>query len=273
MLEVINLRTGASPAGWLRRPPRSGRPLTDVDLVVGPGEAVVVLGANGAGKSTLLRTIAGLVRPDSGSIHFNDLRLDRMNPAAIVRAGVALVPERRHAFGALSVLDNLRAGAITRGGRFSPASGSGSSSGGRGNARADVDWVLDLFPGLRAQAYRPAGTLPVGEQQVLALGRALASRPRLLLVDELSAGIQPALVAQLFEVLHGLRRAGTSLLVVEQFVTPALDLAHKVYVVENGRIAIETEPGGICLSDLSWQSTHPGGGPVLPANRNKGAGA
>lgn len=244
MLEVVGLSVSRpAPAG----PPRS---LSDIHLVVGKAEAVVVLGANGSGKSTLLRAIAGLVRPERGTILFEGQRLDRLGPGGIVRAGVALVPERRRVFAALSVLDNLRAGALTRGRRLAP---------GRGEPGEDVEWVLGLFPGLRASAYRVAGSLTAEEQQVLALGRALASRPRLLLVDELSAGVQPALTAQLFEVLHGLRRAGTSLLVVEQLLRPALDLAHKVYVVENGRIALSTEPGRLSLHDVSWQSTHPGG--------------
>lgn len=258
MLEVVGL--GVSPEGGLFRRPSAVHALSDIDLMVGDTEAVAVIGANGSGKTTLVRAIAGLVRPSRGSVIFDGVRLDRLGPGAVARAGVSLVPERRRVFGGLSVLDNLRAGSR-------PRSGHGRAGGGEDG----IEWVLGLFPGLRSQAYRAAGTLTAGEQQVLAVGRALTSRPKLLLVDELSAGVQPAVAAQLFEVLHGLRRAGTSLLVVEQLLSPALDLAHKVYVVENGRIALCTEPSALCPSDVSWQSTHPGRGAIPPADRNKGA--
>lgn len=229
--------------------------LCGVDLEVGDDEAVALLGANGAGKTTLVKAVTGLVRPRAGSITFDGHRLDRKRPGAIVRLGVVQVPEGRRVFPGLTVLDNLRAGAHTRGRR----------------AGDDVEWVMALFPGLRAQAYRRAGTLPVGEQQVLALGRALVSRPRLVLVDELSAGVSPALACQLFEVLRGLGAAGVSLLVVEQFVILSLDLADRVYVLDNGRIAVATQSGRLTPSDVSWQSTQPGGGNGAATNRSKGA--
>ena len=229
--------------------------LSGIDLDVGDGETIALLGPNGAGKTTLLRAVTGVVRPRAGSIVFDGHRLDRMRPSGIVRAGVVQVPEGRRIFPGLTVLENLSAGVHARGRR----------------GQADVAWVMDLFPGLRAQAYRPAGALPVGEQQVLALGRALAGRPRLLLVDELSAGVSPALAVQLFDVLRGLRLAGVGLLVVEQFVNLALDLADRVVVVENGRITVATEPGRLSLDDVSWQSTQPGGGNGAAASRSKGA--
>ena len=232
-----------------------GRPvLAGVDLEVVDGEAVAVLGPNGAGKTTLARAITGVVRPSAGAIFFDGRRIDRLSPRAIVRAGVTGVPAGRRIFTGLTVLDNLRVGASTRGRQ----------------AGADVDWALGLFPGLRTQAYRPAGALPAGEQQVLALARALVSRPKLLVVDELSAGVSPALAVQLFDVLRGLSLAGVSLLVIDQFVNLALGLADRVVVVENGGVSVRSEPARLAPADVSWQSTHPGGGSTS-AKRTKGA--
>jgi branched-chain amino acid transport system ATP-binding protein len=221
------------------------RPALDgVDLEIGNGEAVAVLGPNGAGKTTLARAITGVVRPQTGSITFDGRRLDRSSPKAIVRAGVVGVPQGRRIFAGLTVIDNLRVGALTRGRQ----------------AAADVDWALGLFPGLQAQAYRPAGALPVGEQQVLALARALVSRPKLLVIDEISAGVSPALAVQLFDILRGVSLAGAGLLVIDQFVNLALGLADRAIVVENGRVSICSEPARLVSADVSWQSTQPGGG-------------
>jgi len=232
-----------------------GRPVLDgIDLEVGDGEAVAVLGPNGAGKTTLVRAITGVVRPRAGSITFDGHRLDQLSPKAIVRAGVTGVPQGRRIFAGLTVRDNLRVGASTRGRQ----------------ATADVDWALGLFPGLRAQAYRPAGALPAGEQQVLALARGLVSRPKLLVVDEISAGVSPALAVQLFDILRGLGLAGVGLLVIDQFVNLALGLADRAIVIENGRVSVCSEPARLASADVSWQSTHPGGGPTS-ANRTKGA--
>ena len=228
--------------------------LDGIDLEVGDGETVAVLGPNGAGKTTLARSITGVVRPQAGSITFDGQRLDKLSPKAIVRAGVTGVPQGRRIFAALTVLDNLRVGAFTRGRQ----------------AAADVDWALGLFPGLRAQAYRPAGALPTGEQQVLALARGLVSRPKLLVVDEISAGVSPALAVQLFDILRGLSLAGVGLLVIDQFVNLALGLADRAIVIDNGRVSVCSEPARLASADVSWQSTHPGGGPTS-ANRSKGA--
>jgi len=227
--------------------------LSGIDLEVGDGEVVAVLGPNGAGKTTLARAVTGVVRPRAGTITFDGRRLERLSPKAIVRAGVVGVPQGRRIFPGLTVLDNLRVGAYTRGRKAAP----------------DVDWAFGLFPGLRAQAYRPAGALPVGEQQVLALARALVSRPKLLVVDELSAGVSPALACQLFDVLRGLSLAGVSLLVIDQFLNLTLGLADRAIVIEDSRVCRSSEPGGLALADVSWQSTHPGGGDS--ANRSKGA--
>ena len=228
--------------------------LARLHLEVGDGETVAVLGSNGAGKTTLARAITGVVRPRAGSITLDGRRLDRLSPKAIVRAGVVGVPQGRRVFTGLTVLDNLRVGASTRGRQ----------------AAGDVDWAFGLFPGLRTQAYRPAGALPVAEQQVLALARALVSRPKVLVVDEISAGMSPALACQLFDVLRGLGLAGVSMVVIDQFVNLALGLADRVVVVENGRVAVCSEPARLSPADVSWQSTHPGGGDAS-ANRTKGA--
>ena len=228
--------------------------LSGVSFEVPDGQVLAVLGANGSGKTTLARALTGIVRPGSGSITFDGRRLDRSSPKKIVKAGVAGVPQGRRVFSGLTVLDNLRVGALTRGRR----------------ATTDVDWALGLFPGLRTQAYRTAGALPAGEQQVLALARALVSRPKLLVVDELSAGVSPALAVQLFDVLRGLTLAGVALVVIDQFVNLVLGLADRAIVIENGRVCRSSEPGNLVLADLSWQSTHPGGADH-PANRSKGA--
>ena len=228
--------------------------LSGLDLEVGDGQVVAVLGPRGAGKTTLVRALTGVVRPRAGTITFDGRRLDRLSPRAIVKAGLVGVPQGRRIFPGLTVLDNLRVGALAR-----------------GRAGADgVEWALDLFPGLRAQAYRPAGALPVGEQQVLALARALVSRPKLVVVDELSAGVSPALAVQLFDVLRGLGLAGVSMLVIDQFVNLAIGVADLAIVIENSRVCVCSAPGDLAPSDVSWQSTHPGGG-FPPANRTKGA--
>jgi len=228
--------------------------LAGVDFAVGDGQVLAVLGPRGSGKTTLARALTGVVRPRAGTITFDGRRLDRLSPRAIVKAGLVGVPQGRRIFPGLTVLDNLRVGGLTRG----------------REAASDVDWALGLFPGLRAQAYRPAGSLPVGEQQVLALARALVSRPRLLVVDELSAGVSPALAVQLFDVLRGLSLAGVSLLVIDQFVNLALGVADFVIVIENRRVCVCSAPGDLAPSDVSWQLTHPGGG-LPPASRSKGA--
>jgi branched-chain amino acid transport system ATP-binding protein len=242
--------------------------LRGIDMVVGPGESVALLGPNGAGKSTLLGAVAGLVKPSAGSIVYGGHRLDRMSPAAVARAGVGLVPERHRVVPDLTVVENLRVGALA-----APPPWWRARLTGRAARPADIDWVMDVFPGLRAVAHRRAGSLPAGDQQVVAVARVMVGRPKLLLVDEVSAGISPALALQLFDVLQTLRETGVALLLVEQFINLALDLADRVYVLDNGEITVSTEPAKVCLSDVAWQSTQPGGGTRASATRSKGAGA
>jgi branched-chain amino acid transport system ATP-binding protein len=195
-----------------------------IDLVVGEGEVVALLGANGAGKSTTLRTISGLIRPRSGTIRFAGARIDRLPPARIVRLGIAHCPEGRRVFGGLTVAENLRLGAAARADRAS--------------LPADRERIYHLFPILRERMHQPAGTLSGGEQQMLALARAMMARPLLLLLDEPSLGIAPIVVQAIFRTLAGLKEAGVAMLVVEQNMALALDLADRAYVLTTGAVSI-----------------------------------
>ena len=196
----------------------------DVSLGVCPGEVVALLGANGAGKTTMLRAISGLVRPRAGSIRFLGERIDRLSPSRIVRLGVAHCPEGRRVFGSLTVAENLRLGAAARIERTS--------------VEADRDRVYRLFPILAERRHQPAGTLSGGEQQMLALGRALMAKPKLLLLDEPSLGLAPLVIATIFETLAELKQAGVTMLIVEQNITAALVLADRAYVLRTGEVAL-----------------------------------
>jgi branched-chain amino acid transport system ATP-binding protein len=196
----------------------------DVDLSVLPGEVVALLGANGAGKTTMLRAISGLVRPRAGSIRFLGERIDRLPPSRIVRLGVAHCPEGRRVFGSLTVAENLRLGAAARIERTT--------------IEADRERVYRLFPILAERRHQQAGTLSGGEQQMLALGRALMARPRLLLLDEPSLGLAPLIIETIFRTLADLKRSGVTMLIVEQNITAALDLADRAYVLRTGEVAL-----------------------------------
>jgi branched-chain amino acid transport system ATP-binding protein len=195
--------------------------LEDVDLEIAETETVALIGANGAGKTTLLRAISGVQPASSGSIRFAGQDITTAPPDARVRLGIAQVPEGRQPFGPLSVADNLLLGGYTRS---------------RTERAEDLERVFDMFPRLAERRRQAAGTLSGGEQQMLALGRALMARPRLLLLDEPSMGLAPQMVQQIFETIAGLR--GTILL-VEQNAHAALEIAHRGYVIESGRIALE----------------------------------
>jgi branched-chain amino acid transport system ATP-binding protein len=193
--------------------------LRGIDLHVGEGEVVGVLGANGAGKTTLLRTIAGVIPTSSGSIRLAGRDLARTKPWNRVRQGIAHVPEGRHVFTEMTVEENLRvAGLVAK-----------SRSGGVGE-------VYELFPRLAERRVQLAGTLSGGEQQMLAIGRALMTRPQVLLADELSAGLAPIITIQLVESLERIRQAGVSMVVVEQSPTYIADLVDRVYLLEHGSI-------------------------------------
>jgi branched-chain amino acid transport system ATP-binding protein len=201
---------------------------------VGEGELVALLGSNGAGKSTTLRTISGLLRPRAGSITFAGERIDGLRPPEIVARGVVQVPEGRHLFPSLTVRENLLAGARTRPARA---------------ARPDsLAGVERLFPVLRERAGQLAGTLSGGEQQMVAIGRALMARPRLLMLDEPSLGLAPVVVTAIFQALQAINRAGTPILLVEQNAARALALSRRGYVLENGAIVLEG-PSAVLLRD------------------------
>ncbi|WP_018182955.1 ABC transporter ATP-binding protein [Kaistia granuli] len=200
------------------------RALKGVSLDVREGEVIALVGANGAGKSTTLRSISGLARPKAGTIRFDGVVINRRSPPQIVRLGVAHCPEGRRLFGSLTVAENLRLGACTR-------------SDADGVAR-DTETMFVLFPILRERWRQLAGTLSGGEQQQLALARALMAAPRLLLLDEPSLGVAPLLVRHIFEALAELKRQGMTMLLVEQNIALALNLADRAYVLRTGKVAL-----------------------------------
>jgi len=198
--------------------------LREVTLRVGAGEIVTLIGANGAGKSTTLMTICGLVRAQAGEILLEGESLQGLAPDAIVRRGVIQVPEGRRIFPQMSVLENLELGAYLRRDRA--------------GIRRDLDHVMELFPILAQRRQQPGGTLSGGEQQMLAISRALMSRPKLLLLDEPSLGLAPLVIRQIFTILRRINREGTTVFLVEQNANQALKLAHRGYVLENGRTVL-----------------------------------
>jgi len=204
--------------------------LRGVSASVGAGEAVAILGPNGAGKTTLLRAVSGFLHPRGGRVMFEGRDVSRAEPQALVRLGIAQVLQGRQLFGPLTVLENLRLGAYAR---FTRAS--------RAAIEADLQRVYALFPILQERRRQRAGTLSGGEQQMLAIGRALMSRPRLLLLDEPSLGLAPLVVSAIFEALRQLRDAGLTLLLVEQNPDAALALATRCYVLEVGRVVYAGE--------------------------------
>jgi branched-chain amino acid transport system ATP-binding protein len=197
--------------------------LRGVDIAVAEGELVALVGPNGAGKSTLLQSISGLVRPRRGRIVFEGRPIGAVPPQDIVRLGVCQLPEGRGIFARLSVLENLRMGAYVH------------RADSRGFADA-VERVFGYFPRLEERSGQLAGSLSGGEQQMLALGRALVSRPRLLMIDELSLGLAPIIVAKLFEILKQINADGLTVLLIEQYVNLALEASQRAYVINKGRI-------------------------------------
>ena len=196
--------------------------LEDVSLRVEEGEIVTLIGANGAGKTTTLRAISGLLKTSRGSVRFAGRELSRLRPDEIVRLGIGHSPEGRRVFARMSVRDNLELGAYTRRGRAEIA--------------ADMEEVFATFPRLRERAEQRAGTLSGGEQQMLAMGRALMSRPKLLMLDEPSLGLSPLLVETIFGVIRQINARGTTILLIEQNARQALSIAARGYVLEVGRV-------------------------------------
>jgi branched-chain amino acid transport system ATP-binding protein len=217
--------------------------LHDVSLSVESGEVVSVLGANGAGKTTLLRTISGLMRARGGSIEFDGLRIDQLSTSRIVGAGIAHVPEGRGILTELTVQENLRIGAYTR--RDS------------GNIESDVARCYDIFPILRKRLRQSAGLLSGGEQQMLAIARALLCRPKLVMIDEMSLGLAPLLVSSILETIRGLAANGTSFLLVEQNAKLALRHSDRAYVLRNGKVSVAGRSSEI-LSDSALLNAYLG---------------
>ncbi|CAN5468390.1 ABC transporter ATP-binding protein [soil metagenome] len=202
-----------------------------ISFSVMPGELVALVGSNGAGKSTTLRAISGLVRPQIGTIEFDARDITRVAPHQIVGRGIAHVPEGRQIFASLTVQENLRLGAVTRNDRST--------------LDHDLDRVFGLFPILRERYGQQGGTLSGGEQQMLAIARALMARPRLILLDEPSLGLAPILVRRIFQVIRRLKEAGVTILLVEQNARQALAIADRAYVFETGEITLEGAAGDL----------------------------
>jgi branched-chain amino acid transport system ATP-binding protein len=202
--------------------------LKRVSLGVRIGEIVALIGANGAGKSTLLKAFSGLVRKSSGEIFFNGHSITNKAVAEIIRFGIAVVPEGRRLFGALSVIDNLKLGAFLR-----------LKSGHRKEVHSDLEEVFKLFPRLRERQRQSAGTLSGGEQQMLAIARALMSKPEAILMDEPSTGLAPMIVTEIFGVIRRLKQEGNTILLIEQNAKMALKVSDRAYVIESGRIVLE----------------------------------
>ncbi|MBI5166753.1 MAG: ABC transporter ATP-binding protein [candidate division NC10 bacterium] len=199
--------------------------LWGVSLEVHKGEVVALVGANGAGKTTTLKTISGLLRPSSGKVEFLGKRIDTIPPYQLADLGIAHVPEGRRLFPLMTVRENLEMGS------FPPDA--------REKREESLEWVFQVFPILKERHKQLAETLSGGEQQMLAIGRGLMARPKLLLLDEPSLGLAPILVKEIFETIKAISREGVTLLLVEQNVQQALGLANRAYVLENGRIVLE----------------------------------
>ena len=212
------------------------RALRGLSLSVRPGEIVTLIGANGAGKTTTLRTILGMVRLRRGTVHFNNHALHTLTTDRIVRLGIGQSPEGRRIFPRMSVLENLELGAFARPDRDGIA--------------GDLERVFTLFPRLRERVGQKGGTLSGGEQQMLAIGRALMARPALLLLDEPSMGLSPILVEAIFRIVQDINRQGTTILLVEQNARMALRVAHRGYVIQTGRIVLHDTAPDLLRSDL-----------------------
>jgi len=216
------------------------RALRGISLSVAPGEIVTLIGGNGAGKTTTLKTILGTVRARRGSVSFNGTRLDGLATDRIVRLGIAQSPEGRRIFPRMTVLENLELGAFVRKDRAAIA--------------PDLERVYTLFPRLSERAGQQGGTLSGGEQQMLAIGRALMARPSLLLLDEPSMGLSPILVETIFQIVRDINRQGTTILLVEQNARMALRVAHRGYVIQTGRIVLQAPAAELLRSDLVRKS-------------------
>ena len=208
--------------------------LKGVSLEVSQGSITCLLGPNGAGKTTLMMTIAGVLKPKRGSIRFSDREIASLAPPAIVASGIALVPENRLVFPSMTVLENLHAGAYQRKNGFD----------------ADIERMFARFPRLKERAAQLAGTLSGGEQQMLAVARALMSRPKLLLMDEPSLGLAPLIVEEIFAIIAELHRDGATIFLVEQNAHMALKVAQRFYLMEQGRVTFSGDPGSLAEDEV-----------------------
>lgn len=206
-----------------------------ISLKVEQGEIVTLIGANGAGKSTTLRTVSGLLKPKEGTIKFEGEDIAGKPAQTIVRAGISQVPEGRRVFSNMTVLENLELGAYIREDKE--------------GIEQDMKMVFERFPRLQERIEQVAGTLSGGEQQMLAMGRALMSRPRLLLLDEPSMGLAPLLIKEIFSIIQDINKAGTTVLLVEQNANMALSIAHRAYVLETGRITLSGNAQELAASE------------------------
>jgi len=218
--------------------------LYDIHLEVREGELVCLLGGNASGKSTTLKTILGVCRPRRGEVRLQGERIDRMATKHIIARGVAIVPENRRIFPLLSVLENLEMGAFLRKDKD--------------GVQRDMERMLELFPALQARLHNPGMTLSGGEQQMLAMARALLSNPRVLLMDEPSMGLAPLLVDQQFDLIEDVNRRGTAVLVVEQNASMALSIAHRGYVLQTGAIVLADTAENL-LGNAMMQKAYLGG--------------
>ena len=216
--------------------------LQGVNLTVSSGEIVTLIGANGAGKTTTLKTISGVLHPRRGTVRFEGQDISKTPAHTLVRRGIGHAPEGRRIFGRMSVLDNLMMGAFTRDQR---------------TIQPDIDRVMDLFPRLRERTHQLGGTLSGGEQQMLAIARALMSQPRLLLLDEPSLGLSPILVQQIFRIIREINQQGTTILLVEQNALQALSIAHRGYVLQTGRVVL-TGPAKDVMNNESVRKAYLG---------------
>ena len=210
----------------------------DISFAVPKGEVVTLIGANGAGKSSTLRSIVGLVKPESGSIQFEGAQLAGLPTDQIVSKGITLVPEGRRVFPDLTVLENLKIGAYMR----------------KDSLEEDLKWVHDLFPRLKERSWQLAGTLSGGEQQMLAIGRALMSKPKMLLLDEPSMGLSPLLVGEIFDIIKSVNQGGVTVLLNEQNAKKALEIANRAYVLETGSIAMSGEASALAQDEKVRQA-------------------
>jgi branched-chain amino acid transport system ATP-binding protein len=234
LLEIQNLTCNYGSVAAVR----------DVSLSVGEGEVVALIGANGAGKSTLLRAVSGLIHPVSGNITFAGNRIDRLPPNAVVRLGIAHIPEGRLIFAPMTVLDNLKMGAYRRRDRKQIAS--------------DMERMFEYFPVLEKRRKQLAGSLSGGEQQMLAVARALMTSPRLVLMDEPSMGLSPLLVEKVADIVTSMQKDGLSVLLVEQNAALALSVASRAYVFEIGRVVVQGDARSIA-ADGALKKAYLGG--------------